>query len=100
ALLDYLAGQGFTGAPRPLGFDDQGREGLTSVPVQTIGTRKPRPAWFHADDPLIQAARWLRDCHRAVAGFVPPPGAVWRGGGTWSTGPIIAHNDAATDNPA
>jgi hypothetical protein len=100
ALLAYLAGQGFTGAPRPLGFDDQGREVLTFLPGETIGTRKPRPAWVHADDTLIQVARWLRDYHRAVAGFVPPPGAVWRGGGTWSPGLIIAHNDAATYNAA
>nr|WP_238345700.1 phosphotransferase [Actinopolymorpha cephalotaxi] len=38
--------------------------------------------------------------HRAVADFVPPSGAVWRGGGSWSPGLIIAHNDAATYNAA
>ena len=100
ALLAHLADRGFTAAPRPLGFDDQGREVLTFLPGETIGTRKPRPAWVHADGTLIQVARWMRDYHRAVAGFVPPPGAVWRGGGTWSPGLIIAHNDAATYNAA
>ena len=42
----------------------------------------------------------MRACHHAGADFVPPPGAVWRGGGTWSPGLIIAHNDAATYNAA
>ena len=31
---------------------------------------------------------------------MPPPGAVWREGGTWSPGLIIAHNDATTHNAA
>ncbi len=42
----------------------------------------------------------MRAFHQAVAGFVPPPGAVWHGSGTWSPGLIIAHNDAATYNAA
>ena len=100
ALLAHLAGQGFTGAPRPLGFDEQGREVLTFLQGETTGNRKPRPGWVHAEDTLNQVARWMRGYHQAVAGFVPPPSAVWRGGGTWSPGLIIAHNDAATYNAA
>jgi hypothetical protein len=100
ALLAHLAGTGFTGAPRPLGFDEQGREVLTFLEGETVGHRKPRPAWVHAGDTLDQVARWMRACHQALAGFVPPPGALWRGGGTWSPGLIIAHNDAATYNAA
>ena len=42
----------------------------------------------------------MRAYHRAVADFVPAPGAVWREGGTWSPGLIIAHNDAAPYNAA
>jgi hypothetical protein len=87
-------------APRPLGFDEQGREVLTFLEGETIGRRKPRPAWVHAEDTLVQVAHWMRACHEAVADFVPPPGAVWRGGGIWSPGLIIAHNDAATYNAA
>jgi hypothetical protein len=94
ALLAYLADQGFPGAPRPLGFDEQGREVLTFLEGETIGHRKPRPAWVYAEDTLVQVARWMRGCHQIAAGFVPPPGAVWRQGGTWSPGLIIAHNDA------
>jgi hypothetical protein len=100
ALLGHLADKGFTGAPRPLGFDERGREVLTFLEGETIGGRRPRPAWVHADDTLDQVARWMRACHQAVADFVPPPGAVWRGGGTWSPGLIIVHNDAASYNAA
>jgi hypothetical protein len=100
ALLSYLAARGFTGAPRPLGIDEQGREVLTFLEGETIGHRKPRPAWVYAEDTLVQVARWARDYHQIVADFVPPPGAVWREGGTWSPGLIIAHNDATTHNAA
>jgi hypothetical protein len=79
ALLAHLADKGFTGAPRPLGFDERGREVLTFLEGETIGNRKPRPARVHAEDTLDQVARWMRACHQAVADFVPPPGAVWRG---------------------
>jgi hypothetical protein len=99
-LLAHLADKGFTGAPRPLGLDEQGREVLTFLEGETVGTRKPRPAWVHAEDTLDQVARWMRDYHQAVADFVPPPGAIWRGGGRWSPDLIIAHNDAATYNAA
>jgi Ser/Thr protein kinase RdoA (MazF antagonist) len=100
ALLCHLADKGFAGAPRPLGFDELGREVLTFLEGETTGTRRPRPAWVHAEDTLDQVARWMRAFHEAVADFVPPPGAVWRGGGTWSPGLIIAHNDAASYNAA
>jgi hypothetical protein len=95
ALLAHLAAKGFTGAPRPLGFDEQGREVLTFLEGETVGSSKPWPAWTHADDTLDQVARWMRGYHRAVADFVPPPGAVWREGGAWSPGLIIGHNDTA-----
>jgi aminoglycoside phosphotransferase (APT) family kinase protein len=54
----------------------------------------------HAEDTLVQVARWMREFHQIAAGFVPPPGAVRREGGTWSPGLIIAHNDATTHNAA
>jgi hypothetical protein len=57
---------------------------LTFLEGETVANRKPRPAWVHADDTLDQVARWMRAYRQAVADFVPPPGAVWRGGGTWS----------------
>ena len=82
ALLTHLAARDFPGAPRPLGFDDERREVLTFIEGETVGSRKPWPAWTHAEDTLEQVARWMRGYHQAVADFVPPPGAVWREGGT------------------
>ncbi|MFG1626749.1 phosphotransferase [Kribbella sp. NPDC049227] len=73
---------------------------LRSSSSETVGCRRPRPVWVHAEDTLDQVARRMRAYHQAVADFMPPAGAVWRGGGAWSPGLIIAHNDAATYNAA
>jgi Ser/Thr protein kinase RdoA (MazF antagonist) len=98
ALLAHLAGKGFDGAPRPLGFDARGREVLTFLAGETVGSTRPWPAWVHAEDTLLQVARWMRSFHRAAADFVPPPGSVWRMGGQWARGLIVGHNDAAPYN--
>lgn len=99
-LLSHLAGKAFTAAPRPLGFDEAGREVLTFLDGATVGSSKPWPAWTRADDTLDQVAHWMRDYHQAVADYVPPAGAVWRGHGIWAPGLIIGHNDAAPYNAA
>lgn len=100
ALLRHLQDVGFDQAPRALGFDDQGREVLSFLPGAVVGTVRPWPSWVHSDEALCQVACWLRDFHTAVAGFVPPPGAVWRAGTPWRPGLIIGHNDAAPYNAA
>jgi len=99
-LLAHLAGKGFAGSPRPLGFDSQGREVLTFIAGETVGITRPWPAWAHAECTLTQVARWMRVFHHAVADFVPPTGAVWRMGGQWAPGLIVGHNDAAPYNAA
>ncbi|MEN3358765.1 MAG: hypothetical protein V7637_2747 [Mycobacteriales bacterium] len=98
ALLAHLAAKGFVGSPRPLGLDECGRDVVSFLPGLTVGDRRPWPAWTHADGTLDQVARWLRSYHETVADFVPPPGAVWREGGTWRPDSIIGHNDAAPYN--
>jgi hypothetical protein len=98
ALLAHLAGKGFAGSPRPLGIDGQGREVLTFLPGETVGSARPWPGWVYAEDTLVQVAGWLRGLHRAVVDFVPPAGAAWRMGGQWAPGMIIGHNDAAPYN--
>jgi hypothetical protein len=100
ALLTHLHDRGFTRAPRPLGYDEEGREVLSYLPGTTVGDRKPWPAWVHAADTLLQAAGWLRDYHAAVADFVPPADATWRAGEQWTAGQIVCHNDAAPYNAA
>jgi hypothetical protein len=98
ALLRHLAAHGFAGSPRPLGIDSRGREILTFLEGETVGSRFPWPGWTHSDDTLLQVARWMRGYHQAVADFVPPAGAVWRMGGQWRSGLVIGHNDAAPYN--
>lgn len=98
ALLSYLAGQGFAGSPRALGMDDRGREVLTFLPGETVGSALPWPRWVHDEDTLVQVACWLRGYHEVIAGFRPPPEAIWRMGGQWQPGLIIGHNDAAPYN--
>jgi Phosphotransferase enzyme family len=98
ALLAHLDGKDFGGSPRPLGIDEQGREVLTFMPGETVGSARPWPEWVHAEDTLVQVARWLRNFHRAVADFAPPAGAVWRMGGEWVPGLVVGHNDAAPYN--
>jgi hypothetical protein len=77
AYLAHLRGAGFTGAPLPLGVDEQGREVLSFVPGEV--PRWPLPPEAAGDDVLVALARLIRALHEASAGWVPPPGAVWHG---------------------
>jgi Phosphotransferase enzyme family len=97
-LLSHLAHKGFAGSPRPLGIDAQGREILSFLHGETVGSALPWPGWTHTDGTLVQVARWLRRYHETVAGFTPPARAIWRMGGPWRSGLIIGHNDAAPYN--
>jgi aminoglycoside phosphotransferase len=98
ALLRYLEDAGFDGAPRALGFDDQGREMLTYLPGETIGDRTPWPGWASADSMLVQVGRWLRRLHDLTADFVPPADQRWFIGGAMRPGLIVGHQDAAPYN--
>ena len=98
SLLQHLDRVGFTRAPKSLGIDERGREVLSYLPGNTVGTRRPWPPWVHSDEALVQVARWLRDYHTAVADFEPPADAAWREGGRWERGLIVGHNDAAPYN--
>jgi Phosphotransferase enzyme family len=81
AYLAHLRDAGFTGAPLPLGVDDQGREVLSFVPGDV--PRNPLPPETAGEEVLVALARLVRALHEASAGWVPPPDAVW--GGTPST---------------
>lgn len=98
ALLRHLEVTGFAGAPRALGIDERGREVLSFLPGDTVGTTRPWPRWVHGDEALRQVALWLRHFHTAVADFVPPDDAIWRAGEAWRPGLIVGHNDAAPYN--
>ncbi|MEU8241291.1 aminoglycoside phosphotransferase family protein [Actinoplanes missouriensis] len=98
ALLRHLASAGFGGAPRPLGFDEQGREMLTYLPGEAIGGQVPWPAWARADATLVQVGQWLRRLHDVTADFVPPADARWFAGGRMRPGLVVGHHDAAPFN--
>lgn len=98
AVLRHLEAVGFEGAPRVLGFDEQGREVLTFLPGETIGERQPWPPWPHSDEALEQAGAWLRRLHDATAEFVPPRDAIWFSGRPWKPGLVIGHHDASPYN--
>jgi hypothetical protein len=99
ALLRHLEKAGFDGAPRALGFDDQGREMLTYLPGETAGGRFPWPAWAFTDRTLTQVGRWMRRLHDLTADFVPA-GERWFIGRTMQPGLVIGHQDAAPYNAA
>ncbi len=98
ALLRHLESVGFEGAPRVLGFDEQGREVLSLLAGETVGDRRPWPEWTRSDDALRQVGAWLRRLHDVTADFEPPSGLRWFAGQTWRLGLVIGHHDAAPFN--
>ena len=70
ALLTHLRRAGFTGAPQPLGQDDQGRQVLEYVPGP-MAMDQPRldEAGLH------RVGRLIRELHDRSAGFSPPLGS-------------------------
>lgn len=97
AVLRHLEEAGFDGAPRVLGFDDQGREILTFLEGEVAG-EAPWPEWVTSDAALISVAGWLRRLHDATADFVPPKDITWFAGQSWRPGLVIGHHDAAPFN--
>ncbi len=105
AYLAHLHQAGFTGAPVPLGIDEQGREVLSYVPGDV--PRGPLPPETAGDDVLVALARLIRKLHEASAGWTPPSDAVWGGlPGAGNAGPtlidgepeLISHRDYCPGN--
>lgn len=79
-LLRHIERQGFEGAPRALGFDDQGRECLTYIEGDVglgqgfIPDRQDRfdvrlPDYVWSDRALVELGKLLRSYHDAAASF-------------------------------
>jgi hypothetical protein len=70
---------GFTGAPLPLGLDEQGREVLSYVPGDVPRSRDRAPAFAHADIPhrvaVFADAYGMKERHRAE---LAPSRSTWR----------------------
>ncbi len=96
-LLRYLRSHRFLGVPRPLGFDEQGREVLAYIDGE-VG-HYPLADYMWSGPTLVGAARFLRRFHDTTIDYVPPPDAVWQ-----SVYPdpkrheVICHNDFAPYN--
>ncbi|WP_041939392.1 MULTISPECIES: phosphotransferase enzyme family protein [Frankia] len=93
ALLEYLHAVGFAGAPRPLGRDGQGRQVVEYIPGE-VGAA----AGTYSAVELVSIGRMLADLHRALAGFVPPAGAVWNRIIPPDSEDVVCHNDVAPWN--
>jgi hypothetical protein len=90
-LLRCIALTGFDCAPRPLGYDEHGREVLSYIEGDSGREAIARLA---SDDGLTVFARLLRSYHDAVAGYRPPETAEWAYG-VMPMGPsdIVCHGD-------
>jgi hypothetical protein len=96
ALLRHLEAVGFSGAPRLLGVDGEGREILSYVDGDSGAASLDG---IEGDDVIIAVARLTRAYHDAVASFQPPPDAPWPVAvGASTAGPLICHNDIAPWN--
>jgi Ser/Thr protein kinase RdoA (MazF antagonist) len=89
ALLRHLESQGFSGAPKVLGIDGEGREIVTYV--EGDAALAPVPA---ADELVSDLGALLRAMHDAQAGFRSDEHATWqRMVGAPSSGEVVCHND-------
>ncbi|HEY5049407.1 MAG TPA: phosphotransferase [Acidothermaceae bacterium] len=93
ALLEHLAAVGFTGAPKALGRDEQGRQVLEFVPG---GVGTPSPDYSLSE--LHQIGHLLRDLHTATASFTAPAMAEWNQVIVPDRQELICHNDPAPWN--
>jgi hypothetical protein len=99
ALLVHVRARGFTLAPRPLGFDGQGREVLSYLPGQTVGAALPWPDWVWEERLLAEVGRATARYHRAVGDFRPRGVLPWRWGpAQLEPGQIVCHHDLAPYN--
>src|SRR5262249_39293604 len=90
ALLPPFWRAGFTGAPRPLGRDGQGRQVLEYVPGH-MAMDQPRldEAGLH------RVGRLIRELHDRSAGFSPPPGSRWNVVIAPDRVDLVSHHDLA-----
>jgi hypothetical protein len=105
AYLRHLEERGFEGAPRVLGFDDQGREILSfmdgvvaSSSDWTRGHANRVLAGGLSDEALVEVARLIRSLHAAAAGF-EPVNPLWREyAHSILPGEIVCHGDLGPHN--
>ena len=95
-LLRYLEGVGYSGSPRSLGFDEQGRHVVEYIPGAVV-----MPFASSSEDAnsrLRAVGELIRDYHNAVADFQPPAEAIWNVATPSPTIELISHHDLAPWN--
>jgi aminoglycoside phosphotransferase (APT) family kinase protein len=93
AFLEHLHRVGFSGAPRTLGRDEQGRHVLEYIPGATVDVSSPLPR-----EKLSRVGRLIREFHLAAVSFVPPNGARWNVAIKPDSEIMICHHDLAPWN--
>ena len=73
-LLGLLAGAGWSGAPRFLGVDEQGRE-ILSFLAGHVAWEPMQPAEVVSDESLVRVAELVREFHDLTAGSALAEGA-------------------------
>jgi Phosphotransferase enzyme family len=94
ALLRHLNAVGYEGAPRTLGFDDQGRHVLEYVEGDVPMPFDPPDH----DAALRRVGSMLRDFHDASAEFRPPADARWNVVIRPDAQDLVVHHDTAPWN--
>lgn len=74
-FLAHLHARGFHDAPRPLGYDEQGREVLSYV--EGVVPQEPLPHWATTPQVLRALAALIRRLHDAAEDWDPPHDAVF-----------------------
>lgn len=96
-LLRYLRSRRFFAAPKPLGFDKQGREILTYIKGD-VG-HYPLQDYMWTAQALLRLGKMLRLLHDSTLNYVPPPNAYWQYVyPDLSRHEVICHNDFAPYN--
>ncbi|MEU8001422.1 phosphotransferase [Catellatospora sp. NPDC049111] len=93
AFLRHLHEAGFTGAPRPLGRDEQGRQVLEYVAGE-IGDA----TGTYSLEELAGIGRMQRALHDAAASFVAPPETPWESPIPPDRAELVCHNDVSPWN--
>ncbi len=96
-FLRHLAGEGFVGAPLPVGVDRDGRERLQFV-VGDVAL-PPYPPWARSDEALASIARLMRRFHLAASTLVASATDTWSDEmADPAGGPVVCHNDVCLEN--
>ena len=93
AFLTYLNAAGFSGAPKALGRDDEGRQVLEYIPGPIAHDLPPMDL-----DGLHRVGRLIRELHDISEGFRPPRDARWDVVIRPDRADLICHHDLASWN--